>query len=735
MKKGSLCFYFFLIFSLFPSYNFASSGYQEMQTSQGRVIFGLDRGKAVERFGLPASVSKELWCYIEPEKFFVYFPADIILSIQLYPKSCEALVGFPIEFKVFGHLSNFKIKDITTQVQLSINEPQNFVFEKPGFIIPKKIGEYQVLAKYKDIFSNSSYISVKTKKEAGEIKEEQLISVNILPYKPRVCVESRLNFVALGTFFQPEENKYIIKDISQKAMWFIQENSHIIEQRDSQIYFPSPGKFNVFSKYRDLESYLQEVKVEEMYSVIKHRLKHITLLPEFIIASIDNPIFIKAFGTYADNRVKDITSIVNWMIKDKEILATQKGGEFLPKTRGITEVIAELDNLKSPSVKIIVSGSEEAKKGFSLLEDKKGGRIYYKGLTKDIKNGVERIRKEFVEKGEKLKLIKIMPDDLTIPLGENRQLVAVGTYSDNYQDNLTIVGEWFSSDNRIATVSKGEVFTHSTGEVRIFVKFQGIESAPASIIVKGPKLVSIILSPENSQISMKEKLNLKAEGYFSDSSRKDISSLVTWKINDPRIIRIEGEGGSVRPLRFGKTQVYAEYSGIGSLPANIKVIFTIQWLIGMILKMMFFLLLSIIVIFMILYFITKHKKAKLLSLYKNPRKFITNLYENLKGILRIFGIRYKGFIAPISYAELVEERYSIENQVLLKLTTKFEEAKYSKHILQSEDADLVLNAYNNLLKVLFHSRDKFSLFFKYCLTLLRRKPLCIYKIKQRLKEG
>lgn len=128
-----------------------------------------------------------------------------------------------------------------------------------------------------------------------------------------------------------------------------------------------------------------------------------------------------------------------------------------------------------------------------------------------------------------------------------------------------------------------------------------------------------------------------------------------------------------------------------------------------------------------LYFLVEQQKNKLISLLQNPREFIINLYENLKEVLTIFGARYSEAVAPLFYALKIEQKYSIENKLFSKLTTEFEEAKYSKHILRPEDGYTALNDYNGFLRTVFNNQDKFSLFLKCCLALVHRIPLFIYK--------
>jgi hypothetical protein len=208
--------------------------------------------------------------------------------------------------------------------------------------------------KYKDILSNPSSIIIKEAQRSEE-KKERLLTIDILPYKPIVSYDSRLEFTALGTFFDPSEEKYFVRDISHDALWFIKQGESIISAKDNQIYFALPGKFKVFCKYRDLESYPQEVEVQRVnITQFKPTLKHIALLPDFIFVPYGKKINLVAFGTDYRNVVEDITYKVKWNISDKDILALVGRGEFTSKSLGVSEVIAELDNLGSLPTKIVV---------------------------------------------------------------------------------------------------------------------------------------------------------------------------------------------------------------------------------------------------------------------------------------------------------------------------------------------------------------------------------------------
>jgi len=386
MKAKIFIFCCFMFLFLRPVCNYANSEYREINTSVGKVIVGLGREDALEKFGVPASAAEDLWYYsATPEKFFVLFSGQSLLNIYLYPRHSHTSVGTPLEFKTFGYFSDMKIKDITSEAQLLISEPEDFILKKPGIIIPKKPGEYQVLAKYKNNFSSPAHLIIK-EPQGKEIEKyaERLISINILPFKPIVPYKSQLGFVALGTFLD-SSGTYFIRDISNQANWYIKKNEEVIANRDNTIIFTSTGKAVVFCRYRKLESFPQEIYVQDKPFILNETLKHITLLPEFMLVSFGKNINLRAFGTYHTNRVEDISTKVKWEIGDKDLLVLERtagAGVFLTGPVGITEVTAVLGDIKSLAAKIFIT-SKGAKNVFLAPEEEK--KINPRDLTKDIK--------------------------------------------------------------------------------------------------------------------------------------------------------------------------------------------------------------------------------------------------------------------------------------------------------------------------------------------------------------
>ncbi|MFH1640436.1 MAG: hypothetical protein ABIA66_00585, partial [Candidatus Omnitrophota bacterium] len=329
-------------------------------------------------------------------------------------------------------------------------------------------------------------------------------------------------------------------------------------------------------------------------------------------------------------------------------------------------------------------------------------------------------------KEKKLLRIKIIPEYLEIPLGEEGQLIAVGEYDDGSQEDLTSLVEWIGTDDSIATIAAGLVSTHSLGRIEVIAEYKEKEmkSSPAVVVVIEPRLVEIILTPEKSEITVTQSVKLKAEGVYTDSSRKDITSLVGWEITKKRVLKIDK--GLVKPLSIGETTVYAEHKSVRSNPAYIKVKITLGWLLWLLLKIILFLLLLIIILLIILYLLSQRKRDYITDgLSKDPRGFIIKLYMNLKHILFLFGLRHKDVLPPLAYGRLVEKNYPVRDNLFLEFTMKYAEAKYSRHVLENTNALASLDDYNKFLKIVLEQESKVGRLFKHLVCLLKRVPLFV----------
>ncbi|MFH0826892.1 MAG: hypothetical protein V1923_03270 [Candidatus Omnitrophota bacterium] len=160
-----------------------------------------------------------------------------------------------------------------------------------------------------------------------------------------------------------------------------------------------------------------------------------------------------------------------------------------------------------------------------------------------------------------------------------------------------------------------------------------------------------------------------------------------------------------------------------ALERRLLLISRLIWKLFILFLLILLILIGLFIWLLVLYFRTQKRKKEIMALYhSHTNEFIIHLNENIKGVLALFGLPYKKTMPPLHYADFIEGKCLIENKIFKRFTIKFEEAKYSRHLLKSEDALTALDGYNGLLKTLFSGCHKSILAMRYILGLIQTRP-------------
>lgn len=141
-----------------------------------------------------------------------------------------------------------------------------------------------------------------------------------------------------------------------------------------------------------------------------------------------------------------------------------------------------------------------------------------------------------------LSSIALSVSNSSIPATFSQDFKAVGTYSDDTTNDISLDVEWSSSDSSIAIIdATGTITGMSAGTVTITATLGEI-SKTISFTVSSATLTSITITPSNGSIGVGKSKLFKATGIYSDSSSFDISNRVTWSSNDSTIVTIQSSG-------------------------------------------------------------------------------------------------------------------------------------------------------------------------------------------------
>jgi hypothetical protein len=668
--------------------------------AQEKIVQGVSKEEALERFGSPSKVNENYWYYQGDNPFYVQFSrTPQVGGLFLFPYSYDVTVGEPFEVKAFLSYSDFHTEEVTPQVKWEVSDAR--IVEKNRYFIPYNPGKAYIFAEYKGIESNVCKVNIKPKEKSKE--EEVNYRPIVLPDKPVVTQFDRLTFAALRGF--SEKSTFFIRDISldKKTNWYSydqQKGEQLLE--DNQIKFPDLGEIEVYCKYEGIKSVVQTVKVNERVD-FRSGIKSISILPSFAILGVDQVVHLRGFATHYNNRIEDITRDLSWRVSDESI-ANFKSRQTWPekaqlilKKEGLIEIEAELSpGLKSSTQLRVVVAEEGGSQQEEVKDQDREKPEDTKTMAEEIKDEAENLASDQVE----LISVKAFPNEIVVSLGEKKKVEAEAYYSNQYKRDVSGLVTWVSSEPEVALVKNKEVIPQAQGSTEIRALFQEVKSNAIFIRVNPPKLTSIALDKYNLKKSVNKNFKVKATGHYADESIKDITDSVQWDISNSEIIKEKGKGSFVT-LKEGQVTLSCQHKGIESLPLKIDV-FVPFWI--KVLNVLLYLLGFFTAVLMIFYFMIKAKVAKLKKAKaSNPRKFIDLLYDNFRKVVSVFGVDYDYSNPPLVHARLINKKFKTKNNCFTDIGMKFSKAVYSSEEVSLEEAEIFEKRYNEGLSIIKNS--------------------------------
>ncbi len=698
MKIFKYCFSL-VIFSLIFTFALSAPEYSIENTSLGKVVVGLTQEEVLQEYGSPDLVRGNVWYYDTEQPFYAYLKN----KIYLYPDKIKVSLGSPVELKVLIDKFDKGILDITRDSEFIVSDEESFIVDEKNVIFPKREGSFQIFAKYRNRLTNICNLEV-TNVES-EKEKISLMQIVTFPSFVETVEETRIEFSAFGVFKDTDKKIVYIENISNRANFLLRSEGKVTKQKDRFVKFFKKGRYELFCTYSDVLSEPNEVVVYgyEEFPGQKRSLREIKAFPGYVSVFPDYRIEFKAFANFLDNNFHDVTYPSNWFVKDTDIMDVLEKGKFLARQPGVTEVIARYNQDESLPLKIVVN---DKKKTEQAPTNKMEKRISFKDLFEDTKEEIEDFKEDISSQYRKIVSIKLSEEYVELGLGQEFDLKAIAVYDDGKEEDVTFLSRWLSSQEKTAVISKGRLKAMNTGSALVSCEYKNIRSLPATVNVGEEKLLSIAVKPENISLDMTERVQLFAEGFYSDQSKRDITSLVDWHCEKEKMLVVSADGELI-PKSPGSTNLVAKYLDVESLPISLSVRYGLKWFFLQALKLMLLLMALGIFLFIVMYFVVEAKKAKLLILKdKDSRQFMLKLYENLSRLLTLAGSMPLKGDAYLAYAEYVQNKYQIKDDCFLDIVKLFEKAKFSSYDISEVEKEHILNNYNLFLNSLFSSLKK-----------------------------
>jgi uncharacterized protein YjdB len=243
-----------------------------------------------------------------------------------------------------------------------------------------------------------------------------------------------------------------------------------------------------------------------------------------LAAGASEPLY--AQGTYTDGSTQLITSQVAWKSLDTSIATISSSGMLTSLKAGTVAITASMGSVSGTGNVVVTAPAPLS--------------------------------------------IAITPAVFSIASGQNKQLSAVGVYSDGTSQDVTSLVTWNALSTAFATVnSSGLVTGVSAGSSTITASI-GTTKGSATATVTSALLTSIVVTPAAASIATGQSQSFTASGIFSDGSTTDITNSVTWNSSAASVATVNALGLATG-VSAGAANITASSGSVTSSPAVLTV--------------------------------------------------------------------------------------------------------------------------------------------------------------------
>jgi hypothetical protein len=138
--------------------------------------------------------------------------------------------------------------------------------------------------------------------------------------------------------------------------------------------------------------------------------------------------------------------------------------------------------------------------------------------------------------------IAVTPASPTLFVNDTQQFTATGTYSDSSTADITASVDWDSGTPAVLDLTAGGLGTGLSGGTSVVTATDVATNVMGTTTVTVAELVSIAVTPNNSDTYIGQTRQFTAMGTYSNAAVIDITSSVTWMTSDALLMSISTVG-------------------------------------------------------------------------------------------------------------------------------------------------------------------------------------------------
>lgn len=427
-------------------------------------------------------------------------------SLAIAPLNPAIPLGTNQQFTANAGFSDGSHQDVTGVTQWSSSATGVASITVSGLATGKSVGSTTI----KGTFSGLSASTTLT------VNASNLNSIAITPADGSIAPGTRMQLKATGTF-----NDGSTRDVTFLTSWN-SSNSAIASVSGSGV------AAGVSAGTVTATATLGSVSGSTSFTVTNATITSIVITPASASIPTGGYKNFTATGVFSDSSQQDLTSQVTWSSNNSAVATLQNSPGFAV---GISAGNATVSATFSFAATSVTSNAPLTVTSATLAS------------------------------------ISLTPAKAQIAPASGQEYVALGTFTDNTQENMNPLAMWTSSNNSVAAISHPGVVTgESSGQVTITAQ-DGAISGSANLLVEGATLTSIAISPQNSSVAAGFQTGFKAVGTFGNGDTQDLTLFVTWTSSSPGIATIsngQDTAGVATGVAPGPATISALFAGVSS---------------------------------------------------------------------------------------------------------------------------------------------------------------------------
>ena len=417
---------------------------------------------------------------------FQRLTGEKVLRVDVTPVGNTIVAGTSLQFKTISIYSNNKKEDITDIAEWKTSDASIATVSELGIVTSKAPGTVTVSAVHKGV-SGSAQLTV---------SNAVLVSVSVTPLNPIVGKGTTQQFNATGIF-----SDHSTQDLTSAATWTSSNNSVATVSNAGLANTLTKGSATITASYVLNGSTLSG---STLLGITDATLVSIEVTPTNPSKAKGTTEQFTATGIFSDGSHQNLTTMVTWSSSNNSIATVGNTGSGSAVNTGAVTITA-------------TSGTISGRTDFSVTD-------------------------------ADLVSITVTPGNPAKARGTTQQFTAMGTYSDNSTQDLTVSATWSSSNPLTAHISNtaetaGLANALNTGTA-IITATSGSVSGQTNFTVTDAALVSISITPLNPSRAKGTTQQFTATGIYTDNSTQDLTTSVTWSSSNSLFAAIGNASGS-----------------------------------------------------------------------------------------------------------------------------------------------------------------------------------------------